>query len=195
MPKSSWDWLALVCTWVGSVVLALRAAGAPLLPGMPALLAANFWSFVPVTLISIAGVIYLYRLFRPQAAESIAAPTVAEPPPPPVDDQQTRNRKAIERLKAARDSAAIAVSQGSETSRAKAFHELEAAMVSIENRFDIWRLTGAEEHGHRHSFRMVLEYYVRYVDSFYPLLRDDYVQQARTKALAFTNPFVEDDEG
>lgn len=65
MPKSPLDWLGLVCAWVGSIVLAIRSAGAPLLPGAPTILAANFWNFVPAVLLSIALLIFIYRQLLP----------------------------------------------------------------------------------------------------------------------------------
>lgn len=71
-----------------------------------------------------------------------AAP-VPPRPAPVVDNQASRDRKAIERLNHARDSATVAIFQGTPTSRARAFHEMDAAMVAIESRFDIGRLEGS----------------------------------------------------
>lgn len=72
-PQSQFDWVAVVCMWIGAVVLAIRSAGAPLLPGMPHALAANFWNFVPAVLLSIAMAIFIYRHLRPPGT---AAPTL-----------------------------------------------------------------------------------------------------------------------
>jgi hypothetical protein len=74
-----------------------------------------------------------------------------------------RNRKGIERLKEVRTSAAIAVSQGSETSRAKTFHELEAAMLAIEDRFAIPRLSVPEHLTAARGHKEALEVYVGHV--------------------------------
>ena len=103
-PKSAWDWLAFACTWIGSIVLVSRSASAPLLPGMPDFLAANFWNYVPVVLVSIAGAIFVLRHFRPakkqrlelRREQNVAA---AQPKSPPMlrltDTEREKLAKAL----------------------------------------------------------------------------------------------------
>jgi hypothetical protein len=67
MPKSLLDWFGVVSLWVGGLVFAIKSADAPLLTGAPTLFAANFWNFVPLALVSVAIVIFLYRLNNPLA--------------------------------------------------------------------------------------------------------------------------------
>lgn len=50
-PKSQLDWLGVVSLWVGALLLAIKAAGVPLMTGAPTILAAGFWNYVPLALI------------------------------------------------------------------------------------------------------------------------------------------------
>lgn len=78
MPKSHLDWFAVASFWVGGLVFTVKSIGPPLMPGAPAFLAANFWNYVPLVLISIALALFLYRLWRPAHLTSAVAPTVPE---------------------------------------------------------------------------------------------------------------------
>jgi hypothetical protein len=71
MPKSLLDWMGIVSLWIGAIVFAVKSLDAPL-PGVaPSFLAAGFWNYVPLVLVTIALAIFLYRLLSPAAPPTL----------------------------------------------------------------------------------------------------------------------------
>ena len=90
MPKSQLDWLGVVSLWVGAVVLASKSAEAPLMSGAPSWLAAPWWNYVPVVLVSFYLLGALYRLFAsPRPAVAVPAPA------PAIDDGKRDARRKL----------------------------------------------------------------------------------------------------
>ena len=65
MPKSNLDWLGVICLWIGAAVLAFKSAEAPLPRAAPPVLASGIWNYVPVILVSVALLIFIYRQIVP----------------------------------------------------------------------------------------------------------------------------------
>lgn len=178
MPKSSLDWLAVVSAWVGSIVLAFKSWNAPLMPGAPDILASNFWNFVPAGLITLALVLFIYRQARP------LPPMAASPAPMPASEPDLDQKGcALLSLSNARDTAGIALWQREDDSHERAFHEVEAAMLSVAQEFGIKMLSfgPAEDR----DFTQALKTYEAYIDCFYPMLREGHITAAKAKAADF----------
>ena len=73
------DWLGVVGLWLGAAVYAIKTAGLPLMEGAPTFLASDFWGYLPLALLSVAAVIFLWRALRPVAATDHPLPSQASP--------------------------------------------------------------------------------------------------------------------
>ena len=115
---------------------------------------------------------------KPQPA-SVPAPVDVGPPP------QDSAGKALHALRSARESAAIARGQRGDEYAAKAFHQLEAAMLSIKREFGIGPLRLTSKSGGTIPYKELLPPYMAFIDQFYPLLREGHVPEAVAKASSF----------
>lgn len=59
------DWFGVAMLWLGAAILAVKSADVRLMPGAPDLFASDWWSYVPLLLITAAGVIMLVRAVKP----------------------------------------------------------------------------------------------------------------------------------
>ena len=75
MPKSTLDWLGVVSLWIGALVFAIKSVEAPLMPGAPSFLASEIWNFAPLSFVTVALAIIVYRQLHPLRA-------VPQPPNP-----------------------------------------------------------------------------------------------------------------
>ena len=116
-------------------------------------------------------------LRKPKSAMTIK---VSEPP------EEVGSGKSLLTLRRARDNAQIAISQGTETTQAKAYHELDATMLTVEKHFGIAPLKVPAVKADLLPYKIVLSAYVQFVDRFYPLLREGHIEEARRKAESFT---------
>lgn len=95
------------------------------------------------------------------------------------------NERALSTLQKARHEAGLAFVYGGQA-LAKAYHELDAAMFTIEKRFGVPPLKVPRDLADRLPYKLVLEAYADYVDRFYPLLREGRIEEAQEKAGAFS---------
>ena len=160
--------------------------GAPTLPnlwGMSGAAALPWWAWL-----LLAQLGFLYGLFEyVRAMELEPAPASTGSGPDPASAAAAQNARALSVICSVRSAAHVATWQGNETSRAKVAHEFEAAMLTIENLFGI---PGLKIPKNLVTHRDAMDTFVRYIDSFYPLLRDGHAEKAREKAAEFKNPFV-----
>lgn len=84
MPRTSLDWLGIVTLWLGAIIMAIRAGDLPAPPGAPAMLSSNLWAYAPLTLVTVAIAIFIYRTLRPASPRNaipfVGNPTEAEAP-------------------------------------------------------------------------------------------------------------------
>lgn len=201
MPKTQLDWLGIVSLWIGAVVLAFKASDAPLVNGAPLWLAAHWWNYVPLALMSLYLVIAIYRLLqRPdqnQPQTSGGSPPLAHTPPEPVVDIQPKpatappdhrnQRREDERvndiLRYAKDDAAIAASRYTSSNRNRtaesAIPRMKAALLSAHKHYGTPPLF---ETGEAH---LDLELGRRLIEKVLPLLQEGHVDEARQEADAF----------
>lgn len=99
--------------------------------------------------------------------------------------QREPSEGVLKSLGNARGGAVVAIAQGNDRTRAKAYHELDAVVLTVEKAFGVAPLKLPREIADHTPFKIVLEAYVEYIDRFYPLLREGHIEQAREKAAGF----------
>ena len=103
---------------------------------------------------------------------------------PPVDEVApiglTENERALWSLKAARSKAVFALLRAGKKNRKQAFEDVRAALLTTEKRFGIPALSfkGANYI----PYETGLEYQIGYIDSFYSLLAEGHVEEAKRRA-------------
>lgn len=80
--------------WIGAVTLAIKSAGLKPLPGAPAFLSSDLWAYVPVTLVTLAAAVMLWRAIWPShrsnPPEAAQNDVSNRPPRVPLLDDFTR---------------------------------------------------------------------------------------------------------
>ena len=102
----------------------------------------------------------------------------------PADDRE----KLLGSLNRARDNARVTIHQGNAPQYERAFNEIEAVMLSIKQRFGISLMKQAAGITETQGRKAALQAYVRYIDTFYPMLREGHSDAAKAKAAAFKWP-------
>lgn len=135
----------------------------------------NGLAYVGIALIGLVVILYVHGWAFPKPApvQYVQAP----PAPAPKDEKE----RALQALKRARDNAQVAIHQRSEAQAESAIHELKAAILSVQTQFGTpgFNVKGAA------SYKDMARFLVRYVDSFYPLLREGHIQEAVRAAEKF----------
>jgi hypothetical protein len=108
----------------------------------------------------------------------------AKPPATPIRLEDDPRKRALRSLKAARDSAAIALHQGGPNGARRAFHEAEAAMLNVKREFGIEPM-GIPESAAEAPYAVLVEAYVSFIDRFYPLLREGHIEEAKERRDSF----------
>jgi hypothetical protein len=167
---------------VGRIIGILGSLASGLvLAGVGILLNAWVLIYSGIAVFVLMGALWLYALARPiRVPVEVAVPVAPPMPEPAPDDIKGR---AIYALAMAREAAALAAKNRSDERCQRAYNEVEAALLSIKREFGFGplRLTGKG----RVPYTSLLEVIVVYIDRILPLLREDHVQEARTKAMSF----------
>jgi hypothetical protein len=61
LPKAHFDWFTVATLWLGAAIMAIRTGDIPLIEGMPAFFASALWGYVPFVLVSLYGIVALWR--------------------------------------------------------------------------------------------------------------------------------------
>jgi hypothetical protein len=154
--------------------------------GAPTILTASFWNFIPLVLVSIALVIFIYRLFRPLTAPSARTASASPKPSPAEEEILTPREKALLDLQQVRGSMDIALFQRDDEYAETVYHEVEAAMLIIKRECGVGPLKGAGLAGDMYGYKAALRAYAAYIDRFYPMLMRGLVEEAKAKAKTFT---------
>jgi hypothetical protein len=171
--------------FLGSVAIGL------VLTAVGVILDAHSILYAGIILLAFVGVGWLWSWSHPPqiAQPALLAIPVAETVPAATDNKG----KALDSLRRARDSAAIAKSQRSDEIAARAFHELEAAMLSIKREFGISPLKVTSRSGDPIPYQNVLVAYISFVNRIYPLLREGHIEEASAKAKSFKWTWAQDE--
>lgn len=170
--------------------MAVKAADFTLIEGAPTWLSANWWNYVPLTLISIFVVIALYRQFRPHEAlpEAAPAPEAAPTAETRDRDRHRERQRVIEALDYAKRHAAASMadvsSSGRELAASRAMPEMKAAMLSANKEFGIPIPPQGE------SVVMSLQMQGLMIDKILPLLRAGHIEEAQQEAEALIGKIV-----
>jgi hypothetical protein len=79
LPKSQLDWLGVASLWLGTLIMAVKAADFSLMTGAPDWLAASWWNYVPLALVSVYVVIAIYRQYAPISPAPRTSSPAAQP--------------------------------------------------------------------------------------------------------------------
>lgn len=94
--------------------------------------------------------------------------------------------KALLALRRARDNAVVAIAQGNDRTRARAYNEVEAAMLSTKKQFGIGPLQITSKTHSSVPYKLVLEAYVAFIDQIHPLLCEGHIEEARAKKFNYS---------
>lgn len=205
MPKSQLDWLGVVSLWIGAVVMAFKASDAPLVSGAPTWLAANWWNYVPLVLVTFYLGVALYRHFYPLPSpipfsiESL--PSVPEPAPSvvlvsepvteaaPPEDQERKERRERQRVIASLENAlrvsGLAMADALPSARPRVAERelptIKAAMLSAHKVFGLPQPTGSS------GAIIDLELRRRIIEIALPYLHEGHEDEARQEVEALLN--------
>jgi hypothetical protein len=140
----------------------------------------NALAYVGVTLIVLVAILWIWSWSTQTKPLPTQAPVRYDESNASPDSSE--GDKALFSLKRARDNARVALHNRSDEQSHRAFHELQAALVTSKKAFGIGPLTLKGEG----SFRDFLPVYVAYIDSFYPHLREGHLDLAKRSASGFT---------
>jgi hypothetical protein len=124
------------------------------------------------------------RSARPTPATPTALVGTDEPAPTDLD----KDGKTLLALRRARDNAVVAIAQGNSRSQARAFNEIEAALLSCKREFGIGPLKITSKTRDSVPYKPVLEAYVTFLDEIYPLLREGHVAEAQARNKSWKWP-------
>ena len=189
MPKSQLDWLGVVSLWLGAAIMAVKAGNLPVIDGAPSWLAAQWWNYVPLVLLSTYFVIAIYRATKPQK-ETVAAYSSQEggaPMPALKDDvkMELRARRAdqsaIGALIAAKRSGGIAIASKNRREAEAEISEMKAAFLSANKRF---RTPLLPDFG---NADINLRVGCRIIEKMLPFLEAGHIEEARKEAQDFVD--------
>lgn len=166
-----------VIGFLGSLGLGLMLAAA----GLAFDVATLFYS--GLVIFALMAALWLWSWARPIVVQvPVGKPMAAVETEPAGLDSKGRTLFA---LRKARDSASIARACKSEEGSQRAYHEIEAALLSVKREFGFGPLKWTGDTVGSIPYLHQLECYVAYVDRIYPLLREGHIDEARAKASAF----------
>lgn len=139
---------------------------------------------------AVMAALWLYSWAKPTYVEVPVGlePGVAEAGPLNLDSKG----KAILALRKARDSAAIARAYKSDEKARKAYHEYQAALLSLKREFGFGTLKLTSKNGGSIPYSYFMECYVVYADRLLPLLREGHIDEAKKVAHDFKWHWGED---
>ena len=148
--------------------------------------------YAGVIVLALVAVLWIWSSCFPPRLAPAMAPQIVSPPEPDPVPTDGKGRSLVS-LRKARQSAAIATGQRGDEYAGKAFHELEAAMLSIKREFGIGPLRISSKTGGTVPFKVILPAYITFVDRIYPLLREGHIEEATAKAKGFKWTWAEED--
>ena len=202
MPRTNLDWLGIIGLWIGAIVLAFKSAGAPLMSGAPKWLAANWWNYVPLALVTFYLILAIYRQFHPPKSQfspqiHAAAPVVQVQPvapreaasvsAPAIEDRERKEhrerQRVIQSLNYAHQTAGMAMADVSSSGRERAAERqlpgMKAAMLSAHKVF------GLPLPPESRTAVLDLELQRRMIETALPFLKEGHPDEARREAQAF----------
>lgn len=135
--------------------------------------------YAGLLLVLIVLVLWVYAWAHRSTAprSQTIAPLLDERPPMDADGAE----RAMFSLDQARKNGRIALANRSEGQARRVLSEIQSAMISCKKEFGIPALSLRGEGGYRDFLRV----WLRYLDCFYPLLRDGHHEEARQQASKF----------
>jgi hypothetical protein len=98
------DRLALAGLWIASAVLAIKTGDLPLMAGAPRFFSSLIWGYVPFVLVSISGIILVFKPAAkpPEADPPLPEAIILEPPPdmappPPLQEEAPEDAPELPR--------------------------------------------------------------------------------------------------
>ena len=174
MPKSSLDWLAVVSLWIGAIILAFKAWGAPLVKGAPAVLASNIWNFVPAVLVTFAIAVFIWRQVKPVEPRPVGqnAKGAVTTPLLPVHVKQ-RSSVLYDTKIVARDARSAMADNPTLRTAEKQLPRIKANMLTLTKEFGVKfpPTTG--------KANLDLEGYLRVIEEMLPYLSEGHDEAAR----------------
>jgi hypothetical protein len=172
------DWLGVAGLWLGALLLAIKSANVPLMTGAPTFLAAGFWNYVPLALITIALAIFLFRQVRPEALTQTAPQQRPEDEPPPFNEKRVGLSNALIEVSRARASARDAYGNRRPNLQ-PTISTMESALATVRRTFDI-ETPPPTGHG-----RTDLKLWLDYFDVVWPFIRSGNYEEAKKRATKF----------
>ena len=189
--------------------MAIKAGGIPLLDGAPLWLAANWWNYAPVILVTFYLTIAIFRQFqtRPPVQSSDAMqvqrpsmPIISEPvrtPGPTVEDPERKEKRerqrVIQLLDHAQRSAAMAMADSSSSGRVRTAERqlpsMKAAILSANKLFGIPILPEGS------GAVLDLELQRRMIEMILPFLEAGHPDEAQQEAHAFLEKICKQKDG
>jgi hypothetical protein len=135
----------------------------------------NALAYIGIGLIALVLILFGHSWAFPKAAP------IQYVQGPPETAPTNEAGRALQALRRARDSAQIAIHNRSEAQAERANHEIKAAIISAQKQFGIpgMKISGADSQRHLASIC------VKFIDSFYPLLREGHISDAIKAAKKF----------
>lgn len=189
MPKSQLDWLGVVSLWLGAAIMAVKAANFPMIAGAPSWLAAHWWNYVPLVLITIYLGMAIFRAVVPQkqsvppGMSGRSADQSGKPPEDTDPQKELRERRAdrsvIGALKTAKSFGDNATADRDQRRMEAAASEMKAAFLSAHRRFGTPLLP---DFG---NYRLNIEVACRIIEKMLPFLEAGHVDEARAESQAY----------
>ena len=136
---------------------------------------------VSAIVIGMGGLVIMLLTAGPTTITVQSGPMIDQTPPPDgIDDKA----KALWLLRRARENSVRARKGWGSAHAQTAYHEIRAAMIGIKSAFGVagpLRVTSSEGA----SFKDLLEAYIAYADTLYPLLEGGHLDAARKAADSF----------
>lgn len=182
MPKTHLDWFGIAALWFGAALMAIKSAGFALTQGAPAWLAANWWNYVPLFLLSIYFGIAIYRALRPPKSLKTSI-VIPENLKTQTENDHFARESAIYSIKSAKNGINHLVNSRNNRDVELKLHEVRAALLTANRQFGLPQLPALED------TRLELKASERLIELVLPYLEEQHIGEARTQAQAFLDKF------
>lgn len=130
MPKSHLDWFGIASLWLGAALMAIKAAGLPLMQGAPIWLAANWWNYVPLLLLTLYLGIALYKTTQSQASLISSDRRGGKPNLEKPRNENYAHHRAIDSIKSAKLGISRTIGLRDNREVELKLHEVRAALLT-----------------------------------------------------------------